>query len=139
MRTRPDLRPHRARTGALVLFAVAGLLTACSGPGPGEKDVAYESLDALRESATAAGLTCLAFTPEEAGTPEVELGECDDTTLLAVFADDVDEDEFLALLPRQPAAEEEAALAGPNWVILSDTDQLVETQAGIGGEFLSDL
>ena len=36
------------------------------------------------------------------------------------------------------AEEGEGALAGPNWVILSDTSQLVETQAGIGGTFLPD-
>jgi hypothetical protein len=35
--------------------------------------------------------------------------------------------------------EGQAALAGPNWVVLGDTGDLLETQAGIGGDFLSDL
>ncbi|MDF2806126.1 MAG: hypothetical protein K0S43_1072 [Cellulosimicrobium sp.] len=143
MRTRPEHRPRaRARAtlaGVLGLAPVVLVLAACSGPGPGEKDVEYDSLDALHESATTAGLTCLSFTPEDSGSPDVELGECDDTTLLAVFADGVDEDEFLGLLPVEPAEEGQAALAGPNWVVLGDTGDLLETQAGIGGDFLSDL
>ena len=138
MRTRSVDRPRHVATRPLGLLALAGILAACSGPGPGGKDVEYDSLDALHESATAAGLTCLSFTTEDSGSPDVEIGECDDTTLLALFTDGVDEDEFLGLLPRQPAEEGEGALAGPNWVILSDTSQLVETQAGIGGTFLPD-
>ncbi|QJW34961.1 hypothetical protein [Cellulosimicrobium protaetiae] len=140
MRTRPgssSRRPVRAPLAGLVVLA--GFLAACSGPGPGEKDVEYDSLDALHEAATTAGLTCLSFTPEESGSPDVELGECDDTTLLAVFADGVEEDEFLGLLPVEPTEEDQAALAGPNWVVLGDTGDLLETQAGIGGDFLSDL
>jgi len=141
MRNRPH-GPHRTAARAtvgLLALGAAGVLAGCSGPGPGEKDVAYDSLDALHESATTAGLTCLSFVPEDTGSADVELGACDDTTLLAVFADGVDEDEFLALLPTQPAEEEQAALAGPNWVILGDTGDLLETQAGIGGDFLTDL
>ncbi|MBN0038894.1 hypothetical protein JN535_01745 [Cellulosimicrobium cellulans] len=121
------------------LVPVVALAAACSGPGPGEKDVEYDSLDALHRAATTAGLTCLSFTPEDSGTPDVELGACDDTTLLAVFADGVAEDEFLTLLPIEPSEEEQAALAGPNWVVLGDTGDLLETQAGIGGDFLSDV
>ncbi len=137
MRTTNRTGPRLVAAGSIL--GVVGVLAACSGSGPGEKDVAYDSLDALHEAATAAGLTCLSFVPEDTGSPDVDLGECDDTTLLAVFADDVDEGEFLELLPRQPTEEDEGALVGPNWVILSDTDQLLETQAGIGGDFASDL
>ena len=142
MRTRPEHRPRaRARAtlaGVLGLAPVVLVLAACSGPGPGEKDVEYDSLDALHRAATTAGLTCLSFTTESTDSEDVELGACDDTTLLAVFADGIAEDEFLALLPRQPTEEGEAALAGPNWVVLGDTGDLLETQAGIGGQFLTD-
>lgn len=133
---------HRTGHGlaaAGTILGVGAALAACSGSGPGEKDVTYDSLDALHEAATAAGLTCLSFTPEDSGTPEVELGECDDTTLLAVFGDGIDEDEFLGLLPLEPTEEEEGALVGPNWVVVGDTGDLLETQAGIGGDFASDL
>lgn len=138
MRTLDPSRPRRATRLLVGLVAVGGVLAACSGPGPGEKDVTYDSLDALHESATTAGLTCLSFVPEDTGTPDAEMGACDDTTLLAVFADDVDEAEYFALLPETPAAEGEAALVGPNWVIVGDTGDLLETQAGIGGDFASD-
>ncbi|MTG88750.1 hypothetical protein GJV82_07310 [Cellulosimicrobium sp. BIT-GX5] len=139
MRTGPATRRRRAVTGpALALLAAVGTVAACSGPGPGEKDVEYDSLDALHEAATTAGLTCLSFVPEDSGTPDVELGTCDDTTLLAVFAGGVEEAEFLRLLPVEPSEEEQAALAGPNWVVVGDTGDLLETKAGIGGDFLSD-
>ena len=136
MRTVHLHRPRSVAAGALVGLAV--LLGACSGPGPGEKDVAYGSLDELHEAATTAGLTCLSFTPEDSGTPDVELGECDDTALLAVFADDVAEEDFLGLLPPTSETEGEAALVGPNWVVTGDVDDLEETQAGIGGDLVSD-
>lgn len=139
MPTRPAPRPRSAATGPVVgLVVLVGALAACSGPGPGDKDVEYDSLDALHHAATSAGLTCLSFTTESTDSADVELGACDDTTLLAVFADGIAEDEFLALLPRQPTEEGEAALAGPNWVVLGDTGDLLETQAGIGGQFLTD-
>lgn len=128
-----------ARRAVVPLGAVgllAALAGACSGPGPGEKDTTYDSVDDLQRSATTAGLTCLSFTPTDSGSADVETGTCDDTALLAVFADGVAEEDFVALLPPTPAIEGDAVLVGPNWAILSDVDELEETQAGIGGDMV---
>lgn len=118
--------------------ALVAALAACSGSGPGEKDTEYASAEDLRESATTAGLTCLEYVPVASDEEVVELGECDQDTLLAVFDDSVDEEEFVGLLPRTPESEGQAALVGPNWVIVAGVDDLMETQAGIGGDMDSD-
>jgi hypothetical protein len=123
---------------AVPVAALVGVLAACSGSGPGEKDTEYSSVDDLRESATTAGLTCLDHAPLDSDEETVELGECDGDTLLAVYGDSVDEEEFVGLLPRTPESEGQAALVGPNWVIVADVDDLEETQAGIGGDMDSD-
>lgn len=132
----------RATRRTLLLAATAGTLVAalaaCSGSGPGEKDTEYASVQDLRESATTAGLTCLEYATVASDEETVELGQCDQDTLLAVFDDSVDEDEFVGLLPRTPESEGQAALVGPNWVIVADVDDLEEAQAGIGGDMASD-
>ncbi|OLT51721.1 hypothetical protein [Cellulosimicrobium sp. CUA-896] len=128
------------RTSLLAATAgtLAAALAACTGPGPGEKDTEYASVDDLHASATTAGLTCFDYVPVDSAGEPVELAECDGDTLLAVFDETVDEEEFVALLPRTPESEEEAALVGPNWVVVGGVGDLMETQAGIGGEMDSD-
>ncbi|WP_435737970.1 hypothetical protein V5D56_05070 [Cellulosimicrobium sp. PMB13] len=123
---------------ALASLTAAALVSACSGPGPGEKDTTYDSVADLQSSAKTAGLTCLSFTETDSGSPDVETGTCDDTALLAVFADGVAEEDFVSMLPPTPEIEGEAVLVGPNWAIQGDVDDLEETQAGIGGEMISD-
>lgn len=129
VRTAP-VRAAALLTPALLVAVLAG----CESAGPGEKDSTYDSLDALRQDAEAAGLTCAASTPLDTGSADVEAVECQDTTLLAVSASDVSDDEVVSMLPRAPASEEEGVLVGPNWVVLGDLDALEQVQAGIGGE-----
>jgi hypothetical protein len=109
----------------LIVLAVAG----CGGPA---KDATYENATKLREAVIASGVEC----PGDAVKHDDKYGEdflkCTEKLALAVY----DKDENMNLSKALHGFQKDTYLAGPRWIIRSDTSTLGKLKEKLGGSLV---
>lgn len=119
----------RKTVSTLVLLACAVSLSACGV----KKDASYESVQDLRSAVIDSDGDCPGETADGEGEGGEVLIRCSDDLTLRWFPNE-DELKWGKVAVSLGALGDQSMLAGPNWIIQSETDELADIQESLGGE-----